>query len=90
VAAVTAVLGLAFALVHRRVPSRAVKIDRQWVTRRKLSESGPPKSAAGIRIIPAASYVETQEGGKIQCFVSPESMTSIDHYPAGGLKTLSK
>ena len=36
---------------------RAVRVDRQWITRHGLAEFGPPKSAASNRTIPASSFV---------------------------------
>jgi integrase len=37
--------------------ARAVRVDRQWITRRGLAEFGPPKSPASNRTIPASNFV---------------------------------
>jgi integrase len=36
---------------------RAVRIDRQWVTRIRPSHFGPPKTKSSVRTIPASDYV---------------------------------
>ena len=36
---------------------RAVRIDRQWVTRIRPSHFGPPKTKSSVRTIPASYYV---------------------------------
>lgn len=36
---------------------RAVRVDRQWLSRHGVAEFGPPKSAASNRTIPAADFV---------------------------------
>lgn len=36
---------------------RAVRVDRQWVTRMRPSHFGPPKTKSSIRTIPASDYV---------------------------------
>ena len=36
---------------------RAVRIDRQWVTRMRPSHVGPPKTKSSVRTIPASDYV---------------------------------
>jgi integrase len=41
---------------------RAVRIDRQWITRRGLAEWGPPKSKASSRTIPASGFVLDELG----------------------------
>jgi integrase len=44
---------------------RAVRIDRQWLSRHRVSEFGPPKSAASNRTIPAADFVLDELGGHV-------------------------
>jgi integrase len=37
--------------------NRTVRVDRQWITRRRRAEFGPPKTAAGVRSVPASAFV---------------------------------
>ena len=44
---------------------RAVRVDRQWLTRHGVSEFGPPKSAASNRTVPASDFVLDELGGHV-------------------------
>ncbi len=44
---------------------RAVRIDRQWLSRHGVAEFGPPKSAASYRTIPASDFVLDQLGAHV-------------------------
>ena len=39
---------------------RSVRIDRQWITRHKRAEWGPPKTKASTRVIPASAFLLTE------------------------------
>ncbi len=44
---------------------RAVRVDRQWLSRHGVAEHGPPKSAASNRTIPASDFVLDELGGHV-------------------------
>ena len=45
--------------------ARFVRIDRQWITRHKRAEWGPPKTKASARVIPASSYLLAELGAHV-------------------------
>jgi integrase len=41
---------------------RAVRVDRQWITRRRRAEWGPTKTKASTRVIPASAFLLSELG----------------------------
>ena len=44
---------------------RTVRIDRQWITRHRRAEWGPPKTKASARVIPASPFVLSALGAHV-------------------------
>jgi integrase len=44
---------------------RAVRIDRQWVTRMRPAHFGPPKTASSVRTVPASDWVIRELSGHV-------------------------
>jgi integrase len=87
------VLGAGLGLRHAEVSGltvhrvlwleRAVRVDRQWVTRRGLAEFAPPKTASSVRTIPASQWVldelAVHVGRRHDGFVLHRDGDPVDH-----------
>jgi integrase len=89
----TVLLGAGLGLRHAEVSGltvdrvlwleRAVRVDRQWVTRRGLAEFAPPKTASSVRTIPASQWVldglAAHVGRRHDGFVLHRDGDPVDH-----------
>jgi integrase len=44
---------------------RTVRVDRQWITRHRRAEWGPPKTKASMRVIPASAFLLADLGAHV-------------------------